>query len=256
MAATTAPFYFAFIVQKALSACKNIIYDDDSFSPDVPGDAVVPFQYAPVSLAFVQALPNIRHIHIVQSGGEFRPVLADIPVQPFEPLSVLYPVAAWHEHDVARGRIHRQGCHASLEEGDAVVLSLLEGIEGTAKLALSFTEQSIVARRIVVSVERHAYAVETEGLERMPVLEKVGTGEAEHPAGIPIPGHLRQAAEAVTFFRVVREQGSGKCGIPGFPPPVTGQTEQPATVQANIRNNSLGSIIIRVNCPSVRSRKY
>lgn len=107
-----------------------------------------------------------------------------------------------------------------------MVLSLLEGIEGSAELALFFAEQSFVPRRIVVPVERHADAVEAEGLERMPVLEKIGTGEAEHPAGIPVPGHHGQTAVAVTFFRLVRKQGGGKCGIPGLPPPISGQAGQ------------------------------
>ena len=221
-----APFYFTFEIQQALAACEHVIDDDDSFSPDISRNAVVPFQNALASLALVQALACIRHIHIVKSGGQFRPVGRDVPVKSLETLPVLYPVAARHEHDVARVRIQRQGRHASLEKRNAVVLSLLEGIEGSAELALFFAEQPFVPRRIVVPVERHADAVEAEGLERMPVLEKIGMGEAEHPAGIPVPGHHGQTAVAVTFFRLVRKQGGGKCGIPGLPPPISGQTGQ------------------------------
>ena len=219
-------FYFTFEIQQALAACEHVIDDDDSFSPDASRNAVVPFQNALASLALVQALAGIRHIHIVKSGGQFRPVGRDVPVKSLETLPVLYPVAARHEHDMARGRIQRQGRHASFEKRNAVVLSLLEGIEGTAELSLFFAEQLFVPRRIVVPVERHAYALEAEGFERMPVLEKVGTGEAEHPAGIPVPGHHSQTAVAVTFFRLVREQGGGKCGIPGFLSPVTDKVNQ------------------------------
>ena len=77
-----------------------------------------------------------------------------------------------------------------------------------------------------MAVERHAYATETERLERMPVLVKIGMGEAEHTAGIPVPGHHSQTAVAVTVLGFIGEQGSGKSGFPGFLPPVPGQTGQ------------------------------
>lgn len=77
-----------------------------------------------------------------------------------------------------------------------------------------------------MAVERHAYATETERLERMPVLVKIGMGEAEHTAGIPVPGHHSQTAVAVTVIGFIGEQGSGKSGFPGFLPPVPGQTGQ------------------------------
>ena len=81
-----------------------------------------------------------------------------------------------------------------------------------------------------MAVERHAYATETERLERMPVLVKIGMGEAEHTAGIPVPRHpsqtLSSTAVAVTVLGFIGEQGSGKSGFPGFLPPVPGQTGQ------------------------------
>ena len=211
-----APFYFTFEIQQALAACEHVIDDDDSFSPDVSRNAVVPFQNALASLALVQALAGIRHIHIVKSGGQFRPVGRDVPVKSLETLPVLYPVAARHEHDVARGRIQRQGRHASLEKRNAVVLSLLEGIEGSAELSLFFAEQPFVPRRIVVSVERHADAVEAEGLERMPVLEKISALSAS-----------RAAANAAS---------------PAFRRQYPARQDKPTAMPASIRNNSLDSI--------------
>lgn len=77
-----------------------------------------------------------------------------------------------------------------------------------------------------MAVERHAYATETERLERMPVLVKIGMGEAEHTAGIPVSGHHSQTAVAVTVLGFIGEQGSGKSGFPGFLPPVPGQIGQ------------------------------
>ena len=64
-----------------------------------------------------------------------------------------------------------------------------------------------------MAVERHAYATETERLERMPALVKIGMGEAEHTAGIPVPGHHSQTAVAVTVLGFIGEQGSGKSGF-------------------------------------------
>lgn len=39
--------------------------------------------------------------------------------------------------------VHRQGGHTSLEEVDAVVLSLFEGIESTAEPTLFFVKQPL-----------------------------------------------------------------------------------------------------------------
>lgn len=75
-------------------------------------------------------------------------------------------------------------------------------------------------------VEYDAYSVETERLERMPVLVKVGMGEAEHPAGILVSGHHSQPAIVVTFFGFVCKHGGRKCGISGFPSPITAQIQQ------------------------------
>ena len=221
-----APFYLFLVVGKALAAREHIVHDDDSFSPDVSCDAVVPFKDALAALALVQALSFTVHIDILQPGGEFLPVGRDVPVEPLEPPAVLYPVAARHEHDMTGSGVHRQGGQASLEEVDAVILSLLEGIEGAAEHALFLAEQSFVPRRIIMAVERHADAPETERLERMPVLVKVGMGEAEHPAGVPVPGQHSQTAVTVTLLGFVGEQGGGKSGFPGFLPPVTGQPGQ------------------------------
>ena len=112
-----APLYLFLVVGKALAAREHIIHDDDSFSPDVARNAVVPFKDSFAALAFVQALAFTVYIDIIQSGGEFLPVGRDVPVEPFEPLAVLYPVAARHEHDMAGSGVHRQGGHASLCRG-------------------------------------------------------------------------------------------------------------------------------------------
>lgn len=86
--------------------------------------------------------------------------------------------------------------------------------------------------------------METERLERMPVLEKVGMGEAEHTAGVPVTGHHCQTTMAVTFFGVVREQSGGKCGFPGFLPPVSDDVKSTAIKPNKIRKTSLIFIVI------------
>ena len=114
-------------------------------SLDAACNIVVSFKDAFAALALVQALAFTVYIDIIQSGGEFITVGRDVPVEPFEPLAVLYPVAARHEHDMTGSGVHRQGGHASLEEVYAVVLSLFEGIESTAEPTLFFVKQPFVA---------------------------------------------------------------------------------------------------------------
>lgn len=101
-----------------------------------------------------------------------------------------------------------------------MVLTLLEGIEGAAELPLRIVKQLFVSRWIIVPVEYDTCSVEAERLERLPVLEKSGMGEAEHPAGILVSGHHSHSAVTVTPLGTVRKHGGGKCGIPDFPPPV------------------------------------
>ena len=64
-----APLYLFLLVGKALAAREHIVHDDDSFSPDVSRDAVVPFKDAFIALALVQALALTVNIDIIQSGG-------------------------------------------------------------------------------------------------------------------------------------------------------------------------------------------
>lgn len=142
---TAAPLYLFLVVGKALAAREHIVHDDDSFSLDAACNIVVSFKDAFAALALVQALAFTVYIDIIQSGGEFLPVGRDVPVEPFEPLAVLYPVAARHEHDMTGSGVHRQGGHTSLEEVYAVVLSLFEGIESTAEPTLFFVKQPFVA---------------------------------------------------------------------------------------------------------------
>ena len=77
----------------------------------------------------MQAFPFVEHIDIIQPRCQFLTVLADIPVEPFEPLPVFYPIAARHEHDMVRLSIRLQGGHARLEELDAVSFAILEQVE-------------------------------------------------------------------------------------------------------------------------------
>lgn len=53
-------------------------------------------------------------------------------------------------------------------------------------------------------------------------------GKAEHPAGIPMPGHHSQAAETVAlFFTTSRLRGS-KRRLCGFPSPEADGIQQPS----------------------------
>ena len=72
----------------------------------------------------------------------------------------------------------------------------------------------------------HAYAARFERLEWLPFLKKAGTGEAEHPAGVPMAGQYRQAAVAVVFFVIVSHPCGGERRICGLPSPVTDDTPQ------------------------------
>ena len=91
-----APLYLFLVVGKALAAREHIVHD-----------IVVSFKDAFAALALVQALAFTVYIDIIQSGGEFITVGRDVPVEPFEPLAVLYPVAARHEHDMTGSGVCR-----------------------------------------------------------------------------------------------------------------------------------------------------
>ena len=98
-----APFYLLLVVGYALSGRQHIVDDDNLFPLNISHDTVIPFEYAVLSaLGFMQALARLGHIHIVQPRCQLRPVLADIPVETFEPLFIFYPVAARHKHDMVR----------------------------------------------------------------------------------------------------------------------------------------------------------
>ena len=77
----------------------------------------------------MQAFPFVEHIDVIQPRCQFPAVLADIPVESFEPLPVFYPVAARHEHDMVRLSVRLESVHARLEELDAVRFAILELVE-------------------------------------------------------------------------------------------------------------------------------
>ena len=82
---------------------QHVVYDDNLFSLDIPDDVVITFEDTVLrTLGLVQALAGLEHVHVVQPRGQIRPVRADVPVEPFEPLAVFYPVTARHEHDMIR----------------------------------------------------------------------------------------------------------------------------------------------------------
>lgn len=79
-----------------------------------------------------------------------------------------------------------------------------------------------------MSVKGHPDTVRLERLEWFPVLEKVGTGETEHPAGVPMTGHHSQTAENVAVFLVGGQECCGKSRSTGFPSPKTDDGKQQA----------------------------
>lgn len=98
-----APFYLLLVVGHALPGRQHIVDDDNLLPLDIPHDTVIPFEYVILAtLVLVQALPRLEHIHIVQPRCQLRPVLTDILVEAFEALTVFYPVATRHEHDMIR----------------------------------------------------------------------------------------------------------------------------------------------------------
>lgn len=153
-------------------------------------------------------------------------MLAHIPVQPLEPLFILYPVAARHEHDMIRLAVRLYGGHTCLEKLDAVYLSLLEPVDGTAECPLCFIEKIIVPGRIVIAVKCNPDSTELERFERMPVVEPVGIHAAEHTAGVSMSGHHRHTAIAFPFVF----PACASCGcirrFPGFPPPESDDMQQ------------------------------
>lgn len=98
-----------------------------------------------VNIGFVQAFPCITDFGIIEFRSKIRTMLADIPVKSFEALSVFYPVAARHEHDMIRLLLQLQGIHACLEEFNTVYFSLFELVDGTAESFLFIIEQCMVS---------------------------------------------------------------------------------------------------------------
>lgn len=140
-----APFYLLLVVGHALSGCQHIVYDNDFLPFDIPRDTVVPFENTVfTALGLVQTVAWLEHIDIVQPRCQFRPVLADVPVEPLEPPGILELVAARHEHDMIGLTVCLQGSHARLEELDAVDFALLELIERLAERPLFIIEQTRV----------------------------------------------------------------------------------------------------------------
>jgi hypothetical protein len=72
-------------------------------------------------------------------------VLSDVPVEPFEPLTVFYPVATRHEHYMVRSLFQLQGIHTRFKELDSVYISLFELVDGMAESPLFIIEQRIVS---------------------------------------------------------------------------------------------------------------
>lgn len=139
------PFYLLLVVGHALPSRQHVVDDDDFFPFDVPDDVVVPFEDTVLrALGLVQALARLEHIHVIQPRSQIRPVFADVPVKPFEPLTIFYPVAARHEHDMVRLLFQLQGGHAGLEELDAVYLAILEPVKRTAERTLLIVKQGVV----------------------------------------------------------------------------------------------------------------
>lgn len=224
-----APFYLLLVIGHALPGRQHIVDDDNLLPLNIPHDTVIPFENTVIAtLGFVQALAQLGHIHIVQPRRQLRPVLADIPVEPFESSGILEPVTARHEHDMIGLAVQLQCGHTRLEELDTVYFPLLELIERMAERPLFVVEQVFVPGWVVMSVKGHPDAVRLEGLERVVNLEQVGTGKAEHPAGIPMAGQHSYAAETVAlFFTTSRLRGS-KRRLCGFPSPEADGIQQPS----------------------------
>lgn len=70
-------------------------------------------------------------------------------------------------------------------------------------------------------VKAHPDTSRLERLEWRMFLEQVGTGEAEHAAGVPMPGHHRHSAVAVALLVALGCPRSGVCRFTGFPTPVS-----------------------------------
>ena len=68
-------------------------------------------------------------------------------------------------------------------------------------------------------VESRLHAVRLERLERLPILEKVRTGQAEHTAGVSIARQYTQPAVAVPLFIILGQLCGGECRFSRFPSP-------------------------------------
>lgn len=225
----TAPFDLLLVVGHALSGRQHIVDDNNCFPCDIPRDAVISFENAVVAaLGLMQAFTRLEHVDIIQPRRQFRAVGRDIPVEASEPPDILYIAAARHEHDMIGSTVRLQCRHARLEKLDTVYLALLELIDRTAESPLLLAEQIFVPGWVVMPVKSHPDAARPERLEWRMILEQVRMGKAEHPAGIPITGHHRHAAETVTQLIAVGRPRGSKRRFPGFPSPETDNMEQPS----------------------------
>lgn len=72
-----------------------------------------------------------------------------------------------------------------------------------------------------MSVKGHPDTARLERLERRMALEQVGTGEAEHAAGVPVPGPHRHPAITVALLIALGCPRGGVCRFTDFPTPVS-----------------------------------
>lgn len=105
-------------------------------------------------------------------------------------------------------------------------LSLLELINRAAERPLFIVEQIFVPGWVVMSVKGYPNAVGLKGLEWVMNLEQVGTGKAEHPAGIPMTGHHSHATVTVALLLTASRLRGSECRLCGFPSPEADDIQQ------------------------------
>lgn len=105
-------------------------------------------------------------------------------------------------------------------------LSLLELINRAAERPLFIVEQIFVPGWVVMSVKGYPNAVGLKGLEWVMNLEQVGTGKAEHPAGIPMSGQHSHAAVTVALLLTASRLRGCECRLCGFPSPEADDIQQ------------------------------
>lgn len=77
-----------------------------------------------------------------------------------------------------------------------------------------------------MSVKGHPDAVRLKGFEWVMNLEQVGTGKAEHPAGIPMPGQHSHAAVTVALLLTASRLRGSERRLCGFPSPEADDIQQ------------------------------